>query len=106
MTEILKLTNLLITEEKLINQYSMSDPRLKPNIKNLLSSFSVRVFKNLMPMIMTILKKMKTECYFEKEICLSNGPTDLFKLLSQVTEMYRNAPHREVIVECLGLCSK
>lgn len=65
-----------------------------------------------MPILLNVLAKMKTEFYLEKEICMSNGrmespgPNDLFKMLSQVTDMYKAAPHREVIGEMLVLSSK
>ncbi len=71
--QILELLNLLFNEEKVATEYSMLDPRYVNSYNGLISTFSVRTFHNMMPMVLDVLEKMKTEFYVEKSVCLSNG---------------------------------
>ena len=71
--QVLEFTNIMFAQEKLINEYSMSDPRFNNSYNELTSTFAVRTFMNVMPMILEVLEKMKTEFYVEKNVCLSNG---------------------------------
>lgn len=71
--QILELLNLLFNEDKISTEYSMSDPRYTNSYNALISTFSVRTFYNMMPMILDVLDKMKNEFYIENNVCLSNG---------------------------------
>ena len=91
----------------------MTDPRFSNSYNELTSTFAVRTFMNVMPMILEVLEKMKTEFYVEKNVCLSNGnrllsvgPVDLFRLLSSIVELYKYCPHRQVIDAMLSVCYK
>ena len=82
--------NLVVKQENTIKDYGMSDPRYANSYNELTATFAVRTFKNIMPMILEVLEKMKTEFYVEKNVCLSHGrtiktnvgPVDLFRFVS------------------------
>ena len=65
--------NSLYTQERLINEYGMTDPRYKNSYNELNGTFCVRTFRNVIPMVMGLLEQMKKEFYVEKGVCLSNG---------------------------------
>lgn len=57
----------------MINEYGMNDPRYGNSYNELTATYCVRVFKNMTPLTMEVLEKMKKEFYLEKAICLSHG---------------------------------
>lgn len=72
----------------------MTDGRFEKAINDLLSTFFTRTFKNMMPLILEVLEKMKTDYTKEKEtICvsygthLSSGPVDLFKFVNEAYDL-------------------
>lgn len=71
--EILEFCNICFVQEKLVNSYGMQDARYGNSYNELTATFCVRIFKNITPMTMEVLEKMKKEYYLEKTICLSNG---------------------------------
>ena len=103
---ILEFLNLLYAQEKSMGEFGMSDPRYSNSYNELTATFCVRTFKNIIPMVMEVLEKMKKEFYVEKNVCLSHGPVDLFRFVSQVTELYRYCPQKVVINGMLSLCFK
>ena len=60
-------------QRKLTLSYNMTDERYCNSFNELLSTFCMRVFKNMVPIFLGVLDKMKTDFYFEKKLCLSNG---------------------------------
>lgn len=95
------------------SEYGLSDPRYNNSYNEVISTFCVRTFKSIMPLIMTVLEKMKTEYEIEKGVCLSNGsqtltsgPTDLFKFISQILDMTKYCSHSDVINSMLSLAYK
>lgn len=93
-------------QDKWIQEFGMQDPRYGNSYNELTATFCVRIFKNIMPLVMEVLEKMKKDYYVEKDVCLSHGPLDLFKFISQVTEMYKYCPHTEVMHAMLSLVYK
>lgn len=65
--------NILHLEEKTITEYGTEDPRYKNSYNELGATFSVRVYKNIMPLVLEVLESMKNKYYLEKTLCLSNG---------------------------------
>ena len=103
---VLEFLNSMFLQEKLANEYGLSDPRYKNSYNELTATFCVRTYHNMVPLVMEVLQKMKTEFYLEKTVCLSHGPVDLFKFLSQIVEMYKFCPQKDVIHNMLSLCFK
>lgn len=97
---------MLQDQEKTISEYGMSDPRYGNSFNELTATFCVRTFKNIVPMVMEVLEKMKKEYYVEKNVCLSHAPVDLFRFLHQVTDLYKYCPTKVVLNSMLGLCYK
>lgn len=91
----------------MINHYGMLDPRYKNSYNELISTFCVRTFKNMMPLILEVLEKMQKDFYKEKEtVCVSYGPVDLFKFINEVFECYEHCQEIIVCKSMLGLCFK
>lgn len=90
----------------MINDYGTEDPRYKNSYNELTATFCMRVYTNIMPMVMEVLETMRKKYYTEKTVCLSHGPVDLFRLLSQITEMYKFCRAKIVWVSMLGLAYK
>ena len=84
----------------------MSDPRYGISYNELTATFCVRTFKNCLPMMMKVLDTMKKEYFIEKGVCYCHGPDDIFKILSQITGLYKICPYQDVITSMLGLCYK
>jgi hypothetical protein len=104
--QVLEFSGILHAEEKLTSEYGMSDPRYANNYSQLTATFCVRTFNNCLPMMNKVLDKMKSEYFIEKGVCYSNGPDDLFKILSEIITMYKICPYKDVITAMLGLCYK
>lgn len=77
--QILEFLNLLYLEEKLINEYGMEDIRYQNSYNEITATFSVRIFKNMMPLVMEVLQKMRTEFYVENNVCLSHGRIESYR---------------------------
>lgn len=60
----------------MITDYGMADPRYYNSYNEISATFCVRTFKNLMPLVIEVLDKMRTEFYVEKNVCLSHGRLD------------------------------
>lgn len=69
----MEFLHILQLEEKSINDYGTDDPRYHNSYNEVTATFCVRVYKNIMPMVMEVLENMKTKIYLEKTVCLSNG---------------------------------
>lgn len=111
--QVLEFLNLLYTEEKIITDYGMSDPRYHNSYNEVSATFCVRTFKNLMPLIIEVLDKMRTDIYVEKNVCLSHGsrivmlgPIDLFKFVNQVIDLYKFCPQKEILNNMMSLAFK
>lgn len=98
--------DILYTQESIINSYGMSDPRYEKSYNELLSTFCVRTFKVIMPMVMQVLENMQKNTYMEGDICLSYGPVDLFKFISQIFDGYKYCQQPVICRGILGLCFK
>lgn len=70
---ILEFLYILVEEEKMINEYGTHDPRYGNSYNELTATFCMRVYNNIMPMVMEVLEAMKTKFYTEKTVCLSHG---------------------------------
>lgn len=102
----MKFLDILYNQEAMINSYGMEDPRYNNSYNEVLSTFCVRTFKAIMPMVMQVLQKMQENTYMEGDICLSYGPVDLFKFVSQVFEGYSYCQQPVVCRGILSLCFK
>ena len=70
---VLEFMQILCQEEKLIKEYGSEDQRYNNSYNELTSTFCVRLYKNIMPLILEVLETMKTKVYQEKTVCLSHG---------------------------------
>lgn len=71
---VLQITDLVIKQSKKCAKYGMIDGRFEKAINDLLSTFFTRTFRNMMPLILEVLEKMKTDYTKEREtICVSYG---------------------------------
>lgn len=80
------------------------DQRYGISYSSILNTFSVRVFKNTIPMVLEVFEQMKTSFYVESKLCLSHAPNDLFKFLFQIFELHKKCPNQAVVVEILKVC--
>lgn len=94
--------------EGIIDNYNMTDPRFKESYNEITSTYCIRTFKTMMPMVLEVVDRMKTDQYIEEKTgqLLSNGPVDLFKFMNIICEGYIIAPSEIVIRSILGLCFK
>ena len=65
--------NEVMEQKNMIEEYGMTDERYTNSFNELISTLCVRIFKNMIPIFLEVLDKMKTDLYFEKHICLTNG---------------------------------
>jgi hypothetical protein len=70
---ILEFLAILVEQENTIKEYGSEDPRYHISYNELTSTFCVRIYKNIMPMVMEVLETMRTKIYLEKTVCLSHG---------------------------------
>lgn len=71
---VLQIADLIIKQRKKCERYGMADGRFERAVSDLLSTFFTRTFKNMMPLILEVLEKMKTDYTKEREtICVSYG---------------------------------
>ena len=104
--QILQFLNILYKQENIIKEYGMSDPRYKNSYNELISSFCYRIFKNVMPMSIQVLKKAETDTFDDNGICQSHAPTDLFKLIYGIFDSYKHCQTQDVSNAILGLIYK
>lgn len=97
---------MLHAQEKLVLEYGMSDPRYRLCYSELAATFCVRTFNNCRPMMTKVLDRMKTEFFVEKGVCYCTGPDDMFKILMEITTLYRLCPFKDTMTAMLGLCYK
>lgn len=58
-------------------------------------------------MVLEVIEKMKTEFYKDKDkACMSHGPTDLFKFISEVFNSYESCPFTDLVKSLLSLSFK
>lgn len=71
---ILRIVDLLVRQKKKCGKYGLEDGRFDRGISDLLSTVFTRTFQNMMPLILGVLEKMKSDYTKEKEtICMSYG---------------------------------
>lgn len=71
---ILRIADLIIKWRKKCARYGMQDGRFERAVNDLLSTLFSRTFQNMMPLILEVLEKMKTDYTKEREtICMSYG---------------------------------
>lgn len=104
--QIMEFIEILYKQESLIKSYGMTDKRYEISYNELISTFCIRTFKNFMPMIVNLIKSMKTETYYEGEKCMTNIPLDLFKFVNEIFVSMEIAPEKEVCFAILGLSYK
>jgi hypothetical protein len=82
---ILQFAELVAKQNKYINKYGMEDKRYDKAIHDILATFFNRIFQTMMPLVLEVLEKMKTEFVKENEtICVSHAPVDLFRFMNEV----------------------
>lgn len=105
--DIMRFLNVLYDHQALINSYGMTDPRYINSYNEVCGTFCVRTFNNTMPMVLEVLEKMQKDFYKEKEtICVSYGPTDLFRFVNEVFDCYEFCPQVDVCKSLLSLIFK
>lgn len=73
----------------------MQDGRFERAVSDLLSTFFTRTFQNMMPLILEVLEKMKSDYTKERDtICMSygrllydSGPVDLYKFVNEAYDL-------------------
>lgn len=104
---ILEFTNLVSKQRKGINSYGMYDARYVQGLHDLMATFFTRTFKNMMPLVLEVLEKMKKDYSKEREtICISYGPVDLFRFVNEVYDMSLGCADPIVQKGVLGLIFK
>lgn len=93
-------------QEKYVKDFGLSEPRYAKCYSSIISTFCVRTFQNMVPMSIKILEDMKTVFYKERTLSLSNGPSDLFKMFSIVTDANKHCPYKDVTLGIVGLVYK
>jgi hypothetical protein len=105
--EILQFAALVSKQRKGILSYGMCDNRFVQGLHDLMATFFCRTFKNLMPLLLEVLEKMKKDYLKEREtICISYGPIDLFKFVNEVYDMSLGCADPIVQKGVLGLIFK
>lgn len=99
--------NLITKQAKINTKYGMTDPRYERCLGDLMTTFYSRTFKNIMPLVLQVIEKMKTEFYKEKDtICLCHGPVDLFKFVNEILDQAVMCPSAVVIKGVLSLIAQ
>lgn len=104
--QILEFLDVVYRQVSIINEFGMNDPRYLNSYNEVIATFCLRTFNNIMPMILEVLEKMKKEFYVEKALCLSHAPVDLFKFINQICDMYKYCKQKEVANGLLSLSYK
>ena len=91
--QVVMFANLITKQTRLNTKYGMLDPRYERCLGDLMTTFYSRTFKNIMPLVLQVIERMKTEYYKEKDtICLSHGPVDLFKFVNEIVDISMHCP--------------
>ena len=105
--QVVMFANLITKQTRLNTKYGMLDPRYERCLGDLMTTFYSRTFKNIMPLVLQVIERMKTEYYKEKDtICLSHGPVDLFKFVNEIIDQAIYCPSQLVIKGVLGLVAQ
>lgn len=104
--DILSFVDLAQKQEKMIMYYGMNDARFAESYNELIGTFCVRVFSNLMPLVLEVANKMKTDFYDEKGMLMSHGPIDLYTIINTTIDNYHQAKYEIVLRAIQGLCFK
>jgi len=104
--EILEFVHLMLKQEKIIDDYGMSDPRYKNSYADLIGTFNIRTYKTVEPLLQNIIDSMQKEYMLEGSICKSGGPTDLFKFINEIFNAGKTTPDPFVAKSILGLIFK
>ena len=104
--EILQFLDLVYRQDKIVKGFGLMDQRYDNSFNELISTFCVRTFHAMMPMVIGVLENMQKNTYTEGTACLSYGPIDLFKFISQIADAYAFCPHSDVCSALLGLSYK
>lgn len=104
---IITFLSLLKGQQRIIEEYGMSDARYSNSYGELLGFFCIRSFNNVMPMVINVLEEMLKKYFIDKKgICTTHAPTDLFKFVSQLANCYNHCEEDDVLNAILGLCYK
>ncbi len=79
---ILSFMNEIMEQKKMTEEFGMTDERYTNSFNELISTLCVRIFRNMIPIFLEVLEKMKTDLFFEKNICMTNGTSRLEQALS------------------------
>ena len=107
--DIIYFVGLLKLQNKVINEYGLHNSRIEHSFNEVVGTFTVRMFKNIMPMIQELLNGMKinkdanTEPNGNQN---SDAPVYLFKFINTVFENYSISPYPLVLRAILGLIFK
>lgn len=105
--EILQFLNILILYDTMNNKFGMKDPRYRNSYRNLTATFCIRTYNNVLPSILKVAEDMQQNYVIEKDtICMSNGPTDLFRYLNDIFDTYEHCKHEDVCRSIIGLVSR
>lgn len=105
-SEIISIIDILFKQCSIIETYGMTDPRFAESWNELTQQFAQSLFGNIMPMILDVANKSKTDYSQAKDRFVLNAPVDLFKLLNTVFDNYYKAQREIVMRGCLSLCYK
>ena len=104
---LLHFADLILQQKNKNEKYGMVDSWYQNYFTDILSTYFLRTFKNIVPLAMEVLQKMTKE--FEKEkdtICVSYGPVDLFKFLNEILDNSMICLSPSVLKGVLNLISK
>lgn len=109
--DILEFSSLFQKHIDETKKVGLTDPRLEKVVADLMASFYFRIYKNIMPLVLEVLKKMQTDYQKEKQgqnsqVCVTYGHVDLFKFMNQVLDYAMSLPRAEVLKGVLGLIYK
>lgn len=101
------MVDVVYNQDKKNKKFGMTDKRYENSLNELISTFCVRTFQNIMPLILEVLEKMKKDYGKEKDtICVSFGPVDLFKFMNEIFDTSMACPSPLVQRSILSLIYK
>ena len=86
--EVVRFIQLIYKQQEIIESYGMKEPRFDNSINELSSAFQIKIYKNVMPMIQTIIDGMRKTYEEENQMYMSKGPNSFFKIINQVWDNY------------------
>ncbi len=104
--QIITIADLLMRQCDKNEKYGMVELRFNRAFNDLLSTYFVRTYKNIMPLALEVLQKMTKECDREKDVCFSFGPVDLFKFLNETIDHCMACLSPTVLKGALNLIAK